>query len=75
MTIIVGTMPSLEITNYKKIHYLVGFGRRGHDNAATLFAFGFGSAVDLTDQATLAAVIGQHQQGGASDTDLSLIHI
>ena len=57
---------------FEKIHYLVGFGRRGHDNAATLFAFGFGAAVDLTDQASLAAVIGQHQKGGASDTDISL---
>ena len=54
------------------MHFLAGFGRRGHDNSATLLVFGFGASYDVTDQTSLAAVIGQHRKSSASDTDISL---
>ncbi|MDB2608467.1 hypothetical protein N9Y66_06575, partial [Planktomarina temperata] len=57
---------------FENVNFLAGFGRRGHDNSATLLAFGFGASYDVTDQTSLAAVIGQHRKSGASDTDISL---
>lgn len=33
---------------FDKIRFLKGFGRRGHDNAATVFAFGFGGSYYMT---------------------------
>ena len=35
---------------FENVHFLAGFGRRGHDNSATLLAFGFGGSYDVTDQ-------------------------
>jgi hypothetical protein len=57
---------------FDKIHFLTGFGRRGHDNAATVFAFGFGGSYDMTERASLAVIVGQHRQSGAADIDISL---
>ena len=57
---------------FDKIHFLTGFGRRGHDNAATVFAFGFGGSYDMTERTSLAVIVGQHRQSGAADTDISL---
>ena len=57
---------------FENVHFLAGIGQRGHDNSATLLAFGFGGSYDLTDRTSLAVVIGQHRKSGASDTDISL---
>lgn len=60
------------IKQFDKIHFLTGFGRRGHDNAATVFAFGFGGSYDITERTSLAVIVGQHRQSGTADTDISL---
>ena len=57
---------------FDKIHFLTEFGRRGHDNAATVFAFGFGGSNYMTEWISLAVIVGQHRQSGAADTDISL---
>ena len=51
---------------FDKIHFLTGFGRRGHDNAATVFAFGFGGSYDVTERTSQAVIVGQHRQSGAA---------
>lgn len=51
---------------------MTGFGQRGHDNAATVFAFGFGGSNYMTEWISLAVIVGQHRQSGAADTDISL---
>ena len=57
---------------FDNVHFLSGFGRRGHDNSATLFAFGIGGSYDVSERSSLAVIVGQHRQGGATDTDVSL---
>ena len=51
---------------------MTGFDRRGHDNTATVFAFGFGGSYNMKERTSLAVIVGQHQQSGAADTDISL---
>ena len=46
--------------------FLTGFRRRGHDNTATVFAFGFGGSYDMTERTSQAVIVGQHRQSGAA---------
>ena len=61
-----------QFDQFDKIHFLTRFGRRGHDNAATVFAFGFGGSYDMTERTSLAVIVGQHRQSGAANIDISL---
>ena len=64
--IAVSSTPFWQTISSIKSIFLTGFGRRGHDNAATVFAFGFGGSYDMTERTSQAVIVGQHRQSGAA---------